>query len=151
MKHLKAPMMISVGALDGDSNMEISDDRTARFKPSSVSSCLQTHPPPYQEAHDFLSSLFLEPAGEGVWPGDGTADEEGAGVCPVTRPVDTAGGVVVVIYWHSNLVASSDWLRMLAHVHTLTYMLRRWNFGSSKLRMCAFSFREAQALCAFGF
>jgi hypothetical protein len=24
------------------------------------------------------------------------------------------------IYWHSNLVASADWLRMLAHVHTLT-------------------------------
>ena len=42
-------------------------------------------------------------------------------------------------------------LRMLAHVHTLTYMLRRWNFGSSKLRVCASSFREAQALCAFGF
>jgi hypothetical protein len=34
------------------------------------------------------------------------------------------------IYWHSNLVASADWLRVLAHVHTLTYMLRRWNSGS---------------------
>jgi hypothetical protein len=35
------------------------------------------------------------------------------------------------IYWHSNLVTSSDWLRMLAHLYTLTYMPRRWNFGSS--------------------
>ena len=25
------------------------------------------------------------------------------------------------IYWHSNLVTSADWLRMLAHVQTLTY------------------------------
>jgi hypothetical protein len=24
------------------------------------------------------------------------------------------------IYWHSNLVASADWLRMLAHVHILS-------------------------------
>ena len=35
--------------------MEILDDD--RPLPSSVSSCLQTHPPPHQEAHDFLSSL----------------------------------------------------------------------------------------------
>jgi hypothetical protein len=29
------------------------------------------------------------------------------------------------VYWHSNLVTSSDWLRMLAHVYTLTHILRR--------------------------
>ena len=34
--------------------------------------------------------------GEGVRPGDGTVDEEGAGVCPGARPVDTAGGALVV-------------------------------------------------------
>ena len=27
------------------------------------------------------------------------------------------------IYWHSNLVASTDWLRMLAHIHILTYIM----------------------------
>jgi hypothetical protein len=84
---------VTVSALDGDSDMEISDDD--RPLPSSVSSCLQTHPPPHQEAHDFLSSLFLEPAGEGVWPGDGTVDEKGAGVCSGAWPVDTAGGALV--------------------------------------------------------
>jgi acyl-coenzyme A synthetase/AMP-(fatty) acid ligase len=26
------------------------------------------------------------------------------------------------ICWHSNLVTSSDWLRMLAHIYTLTYL-----------------------------
>ena len=81
---------------EGTSDMEISDDD--RPFPSSVSSCLQTHPPPHQEAqeaHDFLSSLLLEPEGEGAWPGDGTVDEEGANVCPGARPVDTAGGALV--------------------------------------------------------
>jgi hypothetical protein len=61
--------------------MEISDDD--RPLQSSASSCLQTHPPPHQEAHDFLSSLLLTPEGEGVWPGEGTVDGEGAGVCPL--------------------------------------------------------------------
>jgi hypothetical protein len=46
---------VTVGAMEGDSDMEILDDD--RPLPSSVSSCLQTHPPPHQEAHDFLSSL----------------------------------------------------------------------------------------------
>ena len=77
----------------GTSDYGDSDDD--RPLPSSVSSCLQTHPPPHQEAHDFLSSLLLEPEGEGVWPGDGTVDEEGAGVCPGAWPVDTAGGALV--------------------------------------------------------
>jgi hypothetical protein len=62
---------------------------TARFRP--VSDHASRHPPPHQEAHDFLSSLLLQPEGEGVWPGDGTVDEEGAGVCPGARPVDIAG------------------------------------------------------------
>jgi hypothetical protein len=74
---------------EGTSDMEISDDD--RPLPSSISSCIQTHPPPHQEAHDFLSSLFLEPEEEGVWPGDGTVDAEGAGVCSGARPVDAAG------------------------------------------------------------
>jgi hypothetical protein len=84
---------VTVSALDGDSDMEISDDD--RPPPSSVSSCLQTHPQPHQEAHDFLSSLLLAPDGEGVWHRDGTVDDEGAGVCPGARPVDTAGGALV--------------------------------------------------------
>ena len=32
---------------------------------------------------------------EGVWHGDGTVDEEEAGVCPGARPVDPAGGALV--------------------------------------------------------
>ena len=54
----------TVGALVGDSDMEISDDD--RPLPSSVRSCLWTHQPTHLEAHDFLSSLLLEPEGEGV-------------------------------------------------------------------------------------
>jgi hypothetical protein len=79
--------------MEGDSDMEISDDD--RPLPSSVGSCLQTHPPSHQEAHDFLSSLLLAPDGEGVWTGDGTVADEGVGVCPGPRPVDTAGGDLV--------------------------------------------------------
>ena len=99
----------TVGALVGDSDMEISDDD--RPLPSSVSSCLPTHPPPHQDAYDFLSSLLLEPEGDGEagvcsWarpvdpaggalvamiPGDGTVAEEGAGVCPGARPVEPEG------------------------------------------------------------
>jgi hypothetical protein len=75
-----ASVLMTGSIPEGTSDMEISDDDSPL--PSSVSSCLQTHLPPHQEAHDFLSSLLLEPEGEGVWPGDGTVDEEGAGVCP---------------------------------------------------------------------
>ena len=78
----------------GNSDMEISDDD--RPPPSSVGSCLQTHPPTHPEAHDFLSSLATD--GDGVLPGDGSADEAGAGVataragvCPGTRPVEPEG------------------------------------------------------------
>jgi hypothetical protein len=77
---------VPVGHMAGDSDMEISDDD--RPPPSSVGSCLQTHPPTHQEAHDFLSSLLLEPDGEGVLPGDGPVDEEAAGVCPGARPIE---------------------------------------------------------------
>ena len=66
---------VTVGDMAGNSDMEISDDD--RPPPSSVGSCLQTHPPTHPEAHDFLSSLLLEPEGEGVWPGDGTVDDPG--------------------------------------------------------------------------
>ena len=74
------PAPVTVGAMEGDSDMEISDDD--RPLPSSGGSCLQTQPPPHQAAHDFLSSLLLAPDGEGMWPGDEPVDEEGAGVCP---------------------------------------------------------------------
>ena len=86
-------MLMPGSVHDGTSDMDISDDD--RPLPSSVSTCLQTHPPPHQEAQDFLSRLLLEPEREGVWPGDGTVDEEGAGVCPGARPVDAAGGALV--------------------------------------------------------
>jgi len=75
----------------GDSDMEISDDDLPPS--SSVGSCLHTHPPTHQEAHDFLSSLLLAPDGKGVLPGDGPVDESGAsvdtaraGVRPGTHP-----------------------------------------------------------------
>ena len=73
-----------------NSAMEISDGD--RPTPSSVGSCLQTHPPTHQEAHDFLSTLLLATDGEGVSPGDGPVDGEGAGVCPGAWPVDPAEG-----------------------------------------------------------
>ena len=79
--------------MEGDSDMEISDDD--RPLPSSVGSCLQTHPPAHQEAYDFLASLFLEPEVEGVWHGEGIIDAEEAGVYPGARPVDPAGGALV--------------------------------------------------------
>ena len=60
--------------------MEISDGD--RPPPSSVGSCLPTHPPTHQEAHVFLSSLATD--GEGVLLG-------GAGVCPGTGPVVPVG------------------------------------------------------------
>ena len=54
---LSAGAPVTVGALDGDSDMAISDDDHPLQ--SCVSSCLQTHPQPHQEAHDFLcSNLF---------------------------------------------------------------------------------------------
>ena len=72
--------------MESDSAMEFSDDD--RPLPSSAGSCIQTHPPPPPEAHDFLSSLLLAPDGEGMLPGGGPVDEEGAGVCPGALPVD---------------------------------------------------------------
>jgi hypothetical protein len=84
---------VSVGAMAGDSDMEISDDD--RPLPSSVGSCLQTHPSTHQEAYAFLSSLLLAPDGEGVLPGDGPVDEAGAAVCPGDRPVATARGALI--------------------------------------------------------
>ena len=85
---------VPVGDIDGDSDMEISDDD--RPPPSSVGSCLQTHPPTRPEAHDFLSSL-LATDGEGVLPGDAPVDEVGTGICPGTRPVDPAEGSLVAM------------------------------------------------------
>ena len=79
----------------GNSDMAISDDD--RPPPSSVGSCLKTHPPTHQEANDFLSSLLLATDGEGVFPGDGPVDDEGEGVCPGTRPVDPAEGSLVAM------------------------------------------------------
>ena len=79
----------------GNSDMEISDDDSP--PPSSVGSCLQTHPPTHQEAHDFLSSLLLATDGEGVLPGEGPVDEEGAGVCPGARPVHPEEGSLVAM------------------------------------------------------
>ena len=78
---------VTVGDMASNSAMEISDGDLP--PPSSVGSCLQTHPPTHQEANDFLSSLLLAPDGEGVLPGDGPVDEEAAGVCPGARDVDT--------------------------------------------------------------
>ena len=80
--------------MESDSAMEFSDDD--RPLPSSAGSCIQTHPPPPPEAHDFLSSLLLAPDGEGMLPGGGPVDEEGAGVCPGARAVDTDEGLVAV-------------------------------------------------------
>ena len=73
---------VTVSAMEGDSDMEISDDD--RPLPSSGGSCLQTHPPPHQEAHDFLSGLFLGPEGDGAWPGARSVDAGEAGVGPST-------------------------------------------------------------------
>ena len=84
---------VTVGDMAGNSDMEISDDD--RPPPSSVGSCLQTHPPTHPAANDFLSSLLLEPDGDGVLPGDGPVDEAGAGVCPWARSVDTARGALI--------------------------------------------------------
>ena len=84
---------VTVGAMESDSDMEISDDD--RPLPSSVGSCLQTHPPSHQEAHDFLSSLLMEPEGDGAWSGDRTVVAGEAGVCLGTRPVDAAGVALV--------------------------------------------------------
>ena len=52
-----------------------------------------------------MSSLFLEPGVEGVWHGDGTVDEEEAGVCPGARPVDPAGGALVAMIPGDGTVA----------------------------------------------
>ena len=52
---------VTVGAMEGDSDMEISDDD--RPLPSSAGSCLQTHPPPHQEARDFSLELVGEDVG----------------------------------------------------------------------------------------
>ena len=54
--------------------------------------------------------------GEGVWPGDGTVDEEGAGVCPGARPVDTAGGALVVTIPDVDLLHDAS---MSLHGHAL--------------------------------
>jgi hypothetical protein len=43
------------------------------------------------------------------------------------------------IYWHSNLVASADWLRMLAHVTYTDMYAETLELGSSKLRVRALS------------
>ena len=56
-----ASVLMTGNVPEGTTDMEISDDEPPL--PSSVSSCLQTHPPPPQEAHDFLSSLYWSPRG----------------------------------------------------------------------------------------
>ena len=86
---------VTVSAMEGDSDMEISDDD--RPLPSSGGSCLQTHPPAHQEANDFLASLFLEPEVEGVWHGDGTVDEGATGVGSGTGPLTAGPSLVATI------------------------------------------------------
>ena len=49
------PAPVTVGAMEGDSDMDISEDN--RPLPSSVGSCLQTHPPTHQEGVSSLSCL----------------------------------------------------------------------------------------------